>query len=238
MILWIAATLAAFFVKGLCGFANTLVFTSIMSFGANNVNISPVELLLGFPANVILLVRERKSIQWRLCLPLAGLLILGCVPGALFLKNADAKLIKIFCGAVIIFVGIEMLFRELSNRKSKPSKPILLIVDVLSGLLCGLYGIGALMSAVVSRATDDSHAFKANICAIFFCDNVFRIVLYTLWGIITPAALKQWAVLMPFVLAGLGLGILASRVLDERKSKLAVVAALIVSGAALILNSL
>lgn len=34
--LWILATLSAFFVKGLCGFANTLVFTSILGFGSSN----------------------------------------------------------------------------------------------------------------------------------------------------------------------------------------------------------
>ena len=39
--LWIIATFAAFFIKGLCGFANTLVFTSIMGFGAANVDIAP-----------------------------------------------------------------------------------------------------------------------------------------------------------------------------------------------------
>ena len=54
MLLWIAATLAAFFVKGLCGFANTLVFTSVLSFGVSNAGISPVELLLGMPTNAIL----------------------------------------------------------------------------------------------------------------------------------------------------------------------------------------
>ena len=46
MIYWILATLTAFFIKGLCGFANTLVFTSILSFGIVNANISPVELLI------------------------------------------------------------------------------------------------------------------------------------------------------------------------------------------------
>lgn len=53
MVLWVIAAFAAFFVKGLCGFANTLVFTSILGFGAANVNISPVE-LLGYPTNLIL----------------------------------------------------------------------------------------------------------------------------------------------------------------------------------------
>ena len=54
MIWWIAATLCAFYVKGLCGFANTLVFTTVMSFGVSNRNISPVELLLGYPSNAII----------------------------------------------------------------------------------------------------------------------------------------------------------------------------------------
>ena len=33
MYLWIIAAVGAYFIKGLCGFANTLVFTSILSFG-------------------------------------------------------------------------------------------------------------------------------------------------------------------------------------------------------------
>lgn len=54
MYLWIIAAFTAYFIKGLCGFANTLVFTSILSFGAANANISPVELLIGYPTNFIL----------------------------------------------------------------------------------------------------------------------------------------------------------------------------------------
>ena len=64
--MWMMAALCAFFVKGLCGFANTLVFSAILSFGSANINITPVELLLGFPTNLILAWKERKSIQWNL----------------------------------------------------------------------------------------------------------------------------------------------------------------------------
>ena len=68
MILWIIAAICAFFVKGLCGFANTLVFTSILSFGVNNSLISPVELLLGYPGNLFLAWKERKKINWKMSL--------------------------------------------------------------------------------------------------------------------------------------------------------------------------
>ena len=45
MYLWMLAAVVAYFIKGLCGFANTLVFTAILSFGSVNANISPIDLL-------------------------------------------------------------------------------------------------------------------------------------------------------------------------------------------------
>ena len=75
MFWWMTATLTAFFVKGLCGFANTLVFTTVLSFEQNNLAISPVELLLGYPTNALLAWKERRAIDWKLCLPLCGMVL-------------------------------------------------------------------------------------------------------------------------------------------------------------------
>lgn len=238
MFWWITASVCAFFVKGLCGFANTLIFTSILSFAADNVNISPVELLLGYPTNLILVWQERKSVDWGVCLPLAALMIAGSVPGILFLKNADSGAIKIFFGAVIIVVGLEMLTQEFRRKKAAPSKALLGVIGALSGFLCGLYGIGALLGAYMSRVTEDSGAFRANLCVVFFIESTLRVFLYALWGILTLDILKRALLLSPFMLAGLALGILASRALDETLAKKCVIVMLLVSGAALILNSL
>lgn len=238
MFWWIVATICAFFVKGLCGFANTLVFTTILSFGNNNVNISPVELILGYPTNIILAWKERKSIKWSICIPLALLVIIGSIPGVLFLKNADTSVIKMFFGLVIILIGLEMLLREFYTKKIKQSKVVLGIIGVLSGLLCGLYGIGALLGAYVNRVTDDSSSFKANICIVFLVENTFRIILYGLWGIITLDIVKQAIILIPLMLTGLILGMFSSKFLDEKIIKKLVIVMLIVSGMALILNNL
>ena len=72
---FIAAALAAFFIKGLCGFANTLVFQSILSFSVNNASISPIELVLGFPGNAILTWQNRKSLDPKVFLPLTALVL-------------------------------------------------------------------------------------------------------------------------------------------------------------------
>lgn len=46
------AAVVAYFIKGLCGFANTLVFTAILSFGSVNANILMIVLVCS--ASVIL----------------------------------------------------------------------------------------------------------------------------------------------------------------------------------------
>jgi uncharacterized membrane protein YfcA len=238
MVFWIIATRCAFFVKGLCGFANTLVFTPILSFGTDNINISPVELILGFPSNLIITIKERKSINLKICIPLSLLVLAGSLLGVFLLKNADASLVKAVCGAVIVLVGIEMLLRELLNKKTGGSKILLLLIGVVSGILCGMYGIGALLGAYLGRVTEDTRAFKANICMVFIVENTFRLFLYGIYGIITLEALKKAAILIPFMLVGLGLGMFSARFIDERVAKKIVVMLLIVSGIALFIGNI
>ena len=238
MIFWIIATLLAFYVKGLCGFANTLVFTSVLAFGTANINISPVELILGYPTNLIISIKERKAITPRIVIPLAIMVIIGSLGGALFLKNADTTLIKIIFGVLVILIGIEMLLRELSQKKAKNSKVLLTIIGILSGFLCGLYGVGALLGAYIGRTTDDLKSFKANICTVFIIENTFRIILYLFYGIITMESIKRALILSPFMLIGLGAGMLSAGKISEKIVKRIVIILLIVSGIALILANL
>lgn len=229
------AAVCAYFVKGLCGFANTLVFSTILSFSTNNVNISPVELVLGLPSNIMISYKERKSVQWKVCLPLAGLVLLGDIPGILLLKNTNTQVIKGIFGFVIIAIGVEMLLREYM-RKTKKSQLLLITIGILSGILCGLYGIGALLVAYMGRVTDNSSSFKGNLCIVFLIDNLFRLVMYGVTGIITLATLKQSVILFPFMALGLFLGMKGSSFLDEKKIKKLVIIMLILSGVSLIVT--
>lgn len=237
MFYWIIATLAAFFIKGLCGFANTLVFTSILSFGVANINISPVELVLGLPTNLIISWKERRSIDLKVVLPLAIMVVLGSSAGALLLKNSNVTIIKIAFGVLVIIVGIEMLLRELTSKKAKNSRILLIIIGILSGFLCGLYGVGALLGAYIGRTTEDTKSFKANICTVFIIENIYRLVLYLFYGILTIDMLKRALVLAPFMLIGLGLGMYSAGKINERVVKKLVIILLILSGVVLILTN-
>ena len=234
---WIVATLCAYFVKGLCGFANTLILSSILSFGTDTINITPVDLLLSVPTNGIMAWKERKNLDWGMCVPLTILLLAGSIPGVLFLKNAESGLVKIIFGFVVIYIGLDSLLRE-REYKARPSKVKLYLIGILSGIICGIYGVGALLSAYVSRNTKDSHSFKGNICFVFFVENAFRAVLYMCYGIITLETIKKSLMLVPVMLIGLFAGMASSNFLNEKVVKKIVIVMLIVSGVALIMNNL
>ena len=202
MYLWVIAAVAAYFIKGLCGFANTLVLTSILSFGAANANISPIDLLLGYPANLILTWKNRRRLDAKVWLPLAALVLAGSLPGALLLKHVDARAIKLVFGAVVIGLGTEMLTREFSQRCACSSRWMLAVIGVAAGVLCGLFGVGALLAAYVSRVTDDMDAFKGNISAVFIVDGTFRIVLYSALGLLTLDTVKGHCDALPVCGAG------------------------------------
>ena len=159
------------------------------------------------------------------------------------MKHTDAGLLKVIFGIAVIIIGIEMLFREMkssksSNKKSGGSKIVLVLTGIISGLLCGLYGVGALLAAYVSRVAESSHEFKANICVVFVVENTIRIILYAATGILTLAVLKQVVILIPFMLAAVFLGMKSSSVLNEKVIKKIVIVLLILSGIVLIINNL
>ena len=138
MVWWIVATYCSFFVKGVCGFANAILCSALLSFSHNNINISPVELVIGWPTSVIIAWRERKSLDWKVCGPLAAIVLIGSVVGTVFLKNFKADIVKVIFGFVIIGIGIELLLREFHPTKMKESKPVLAIIGLSSVILCGL----------------------------------------------------------------------------------------------------
>ena len=238
MYLWIIATVVAYFIKGLCGFANTLVFTTILSFGTPNVNISPIDLLIGYPTNLILTWENRKKLDSKVYLPLIALVIIGSIPGVFMLKNVNTSLIKLIFGVVVIVLGLEMLLREYSKDSGKSSRILLAIIGVASGVLCGLFGVGALLAAYVSRVTDDSQSFKANISAVFIVDNTFRIILYSTLHILTLDTLKRGLILIPFVLIGLIAGMKCSSIMNKNLAKKTTALLLVISGISLVIKNI
>lgn len=236
--MWYIAAFAAFFVKGLCGFANTLVFTSVMAFAQANRSISPVELMLGYPANFLMAWRSRERLDRRMVFLCSLFMMLGAVPGALFLKNADASAVRVFFGGVVLFTAARMLFRSEKYDPSSGSGLMFTLSGLFSGFLCGLFGVGAIMAAYVERISADAESFRANISAVFFAENTLRIIIYIMTGIMTADALRTALFVLPAGICGLYAGIAFSRLFAENASRRIVIVPLVVSGISMIAMNL
>ncbi len=234
----IFSVVCAYIIKGMCGFGNTLVFSTILSFTTNNINISPVDLIIGYPPNIYISWKERHSIKIGSCIPLIIMIITGSVAGVFFLKNGDTGLIKILFGFTIIFIGIENLIRERQKVKKKNSRLVLLLIGILSGVLCGLYGIGAFLAAYMNRTTENQSQFRGNICLVFLVENTFRIFLYSVTGILNVMILQKAVLLLPFMVLGLVIGLALSKSSSEKLIKKAVIILLILSGVSLVINNI
>ena len=237
MYLWVIAAVTAYFIKGLCGFANTLVFDTIMGFTADPALITPVEVVINTPSNCIMVWRERQYIQWKKCLPVTALIILGSIPGMLMLKSFNAQWLKAVFGVIVALLGVEMLLRDLHHQKMKSNPVVLTLIGLLSGVMCGLFGIGALTAAYMSRVTDDTASFRANICVAFLANAVFRCAAYAWLGIITWETVKISLLMLPVMVVFVLLGMRCARLLPEKLVKRCVTVALIISGLALVIKN-
>lgn len=238
MALWIFAALISAFIKGLCGVGDAPVFSSILAFRYDNIEISPVSVLLSLPANMLLAFKNRKALKRSLWLPLAVLIICGNVPGILLLKNTDTRVLKVWFGFFIILVGILMLFNEFSTKKHKPSRVLLVLIGVLAGVTSGLFGIGVLLVIYVTQTTDNLEEFKANICMVYTAENASRLLLYIILGVFTAAHLKRALMVFPFILLGIFLGMKSAAYLNERRAKVVIMGMLIFSGVSIVLSNL
>jgi uncharacterized membrane protein YfcA len=235
MFLSATATFLAYIVKGLCGFANTLVFSSIMGFVWSNSFISPIDLILGFPPNCVLVWKNRKSISWRTCLPLIIIVLVGSLAGSLILKHADVSKLKLVFGVVVVLVAADLLYTEAAQTKRKMSLPVLIITGLCAGVMSGMFGIGALLAAYIGRTSQSDDAFKGTLSAVFLADNIFRFITYTLEGILTVDICKKSLILFPFMGLGLAVGMFISKKVKAKAMKYIVIVALFLSGISLIL---
>ena len=239
MPLWMLAVLVGYFIKGVAGIGNTLVVTSAMSYTRTNAEITPVELLLCVPTNLVVTWVYRRHINWKLAIAPMCMVLAGDVLGVLLLKNVDVTAMKMVFGVVLNLLSVEQLWRELRGKPGKAAHPaLMLMLGISAGVLCGMFGVGALLAAYLSRVTTDDMTYKGTMSVIFTVENAFRIVAYSVTGLLTTASLINAAMLLPFMGLGLFLGIRLSSRMNARTMRIIIGAMLLISGIPLVLAGL
>ena len=239
MILWMLAAFVGYFVKGVAGIGNTLVVTSAMAYTRTNAEITPVELLLCVPTNLAVTWVYRRHIDWKLAIAPLCMVLAGDALGVLLLKNVDGTAMKAVFGVVLILLSVEQLWREFRGKPTRAGHPALMLtLGISAGVLCGMFGVGALLAAYLSRVTTDDATYKGTMSIIFTIENFFRVIAYSATGLLTAVSLTRAAILLPFMGAGLFLGIRLSNRLNARTMRLIIGVMLLLSGLPLLLTAM
>ena len=240
MLIWQLTILASYFVKGVAGFGNSLVHLGIMAYFRDNAELASVDPLLTAPANVVQLVRFRKYLNRRKWLPVTLVMVLALLPGALLLRYTDPRIVKLLFGPAVILLGLNMLrpAKEAADVRSAGGRIVTWGLVILAGIMSGMFGIGALITAAMGRMTSDMKELKANLSAAFVADNACRLVIYAFTGILTRNGLLRALQLTPAMALGLLLGMACAGRISEHAVRLCVVAVLVASGILLIVNNL
>lgn len=233
------ATFLAFYLKGITGFGNTLVMNAMFSFVKENRFTTPVDLLIGLPANFMISWKHRNELQARIVLPLGIATILGNIPGILILSQADGRFLKVILGIVLVGMSLLMAFgMKKTFVKHHPSKIEIYVVGLISGILVGMFGIGAFAAIYLSKLSNRREEFRSNLCFVFLMDNVFRLFAYSYQGLITSEVIKVSLIMFPVAYIGLKVSRYTDQRLSEKHIKQLIFLLLGISGMVLVLKNI
>ena len=229
---------AAFFLKGIAGFGNTLIVNGGLAFIRENRFITPIDTLLGLPVNIFMLVREWKYINFSIVIPLFLSVSAGIIPGIYLLDTVNDRILKSILAIVLLFISIDFFRTSKSVRNEFRYLKILIIsTGFVSGILTGLYGIGVLVPAVLSKSGLNKRAFRGSLCFIFTAESILRITGYIYKGIINPDIFYNFLYLLPTAASAVLLSRIADRRVDDNMIRKIVVVVLIISAMMLLIKN-
>ena len=113
---------------------------------------------------------------------------------------------------------------------NKANGSAIYIIGIISGVLMGLFGIGALLAAYIGRQTGNRSNYRGNLCFVFVIDNLFRLLMYCINGLINFKILAVSLSLLPAVAIGMFFGRKIDSKISDKTVKNSVIALLFISG--------
>ena len=163
-------------------------------------------MLVSLPAEVFVVVKSFKHINWR---GVAWLLLgvaVGVPLGAVVLRLGNATWILALLGVFLLVVGITFL-RLPDGRSIRWPTWVAPPVGLVSGVLGGMFGTGGPPLIVYYQlAGVEKASFRGNLMAIFAVVTLVRLVSYSVGGLITEPRLWSALFVVPAVAVGAWLG--------------------------------
>jgi len=204
-------------VQGTLGFAFGMV---AMALAALVIDVRTASILvspLAFVNVSTTLWSVRRSIRWKLVLPVVGGTLVGIPFGLAILLGGNLILIRFLVSALLVYVGVTSLIGWKERRDALPGR-VAAVAGLGVGVIGGATNIGGPpLVAYASRQPWDAETFKATLLTTFFVSSGTKSALLIANGAIDARMLACIAGLVPAIIAGSLIGVhLFNRINKER----------------------
>jgi uncharacterized membrane protein YfcA len=210
-------------VQGLTGFGSALIMVPVLSLFLLPREVVPVTLVLGTIINAAVLVQARRSLDWKMVLPIFIPAALAIPVGTALLIILPAPVLRMSMGLVVLLTSIALLagMSVKIERERLASIP----VGLLSGILQGSVTMsGPPLILFFQNQGMERDRFRANLVAFFLASNVITGIAYIASGVLTPRSAAPAVIFLPALVIGLMLGMaVAGRIQDAPFRKLALI---------------
>ena len=221
-------------IMGTVGFGFALVAAPVLLLFLVPQSVVVIANILITTLLVIVLFREKQHLNFR---PVLGMAAggLAAVPlGVLALRSADPAVLRMAIGGVILVLGILVLFKvQIPLARHRLTGPVF---GFLASLSITSLSIGGPLAAIYVMAQGWPPPVMRAALAVFFLSNyLLAFVLYYVVGLVDLDTLANAGLLVPGLLAGLGLANLIVNRINEGVFRYAAIA-VIIAGSLMLLG--
>jgi uncharacterized protein len=225
------------FTQGLTSFGFALIAMPFLSQIIPLNQAVPIVVFLSLCTNLLVIANCYRFIKIKRIWIMVVSSLIAAPFGAWLLVYVDADILKLVTGLIIIAFALALLFGK--SFPIRDERLAFIPVGLLSGLLNGSISMsGPPVALFLSNQNTDKGTFRANITFYAIILNIITLFTFFLNHLITKEVAAYGVNLVPAMLVGVFLGIIATRKLDERVFKNVALMLIILSGIWTVFNAL
>ena len=217
----------------------------ITGFGGTVMAVSFVTSIMGMHTGVVVLtiiamipqlsvvIKSRRKIDWKNYLIIVGLMFPFLFAGRALQSLADTAVLKRILACFIIFVSAFRLIQFFLLKKEKESslKWYSYVALMGAGVVHGMFSSGGPLAIIyASSAIKEKDSFRSTMCLLWVTLNTILTISYVIDGSVTSEIMKTVLYLVPFLIAGIVLGNLVVKHVNEKVFSVVVYACLLATG--------
>lgn len=218
IILFGIVVLISHFLEGITGFGCTVLALPFCILLVGVKTTVPVLMILAWLLALYVIIIDFKKIVWKEFLNILLFVGIGLPIGIYMFSNLNDKILKLILGMFMILValrGLYSVFKKNSNIKPM-NKYLLNFILFLGGIIHGAFASGGPFVVIyATRALKNKSNFRATLCTLWFTLNTVIITQNIVKGSITFPMMKLLLYSLPFLAAGMILGNIAHKKVNE-----------------------